>query len=175
MGWVGRILRRNAALAGLVAQLASADVDRIVIFRLYLHDVGLALTKLFPAASLDLDIDDLEAATRLSLAFCALRLRRYRQAIFFLASGAQFGWMQRLAKGSYSTAYLAADSDVPKLQTRLARRVEHRPNRIALPAAQPEPASGDVYRMLFVGRPGLSAERGGGPAAGDADIAGAAP
>ncbi len=135
-----------------VVDLAGAKIDRIVVFRLFLHDVGQALSKALPTATLEMDCDDLESSTRRSVALCTWRLGRYREAMRGLATAAQFGFFQRLARGNYATIYLASPLDVRRLRTRLGREVSVRPNRVVIPTLQhTEAPSEAAFRILFVG------------------------
>ncbi len=135
-------------LAGL---RESGPVARIIVFRLYLHDVGQAVARLFPDAAAFLDMDDRESATRLSVAGALLRLGRVRQAVRAASLGLQYGLVARFVRAGYQVAYLSAPDDCRGFSTRLARHVACRPNRISLPANQSPRRTAGPCRLLFVG------------------------
>lgn len=143
-------LRTPAVLDRLEAQIGNRPVERIVVYRLYLHAIARAVARRFPGARLDLDMDDRESRTRMSVAGALLRMGRYGQAASHLASAVQYALIERFVRGGYETVYLAAPEDC-RLSTRLAGVAGHRPNRIGIPAvASPPPMAGDC-RALFVG------------------------
>ncbi len=138
-----------AAAAG--EGVAWSAVDRIVVFRLYLHDLGLCLSRLAAAAGMELDLDDLESQTRLSVAAALLRGRRYRAAARLFCSALQYRLVERAASRHYRRLYLAAPEDCRLLPRRASGGITCRPNRIRMPAEiPPPPAAGDL-RLLFVG------------------------
>lgn len=140
-----------AALDDLASQLAAVPVRRIVVFRLYLHDIGVALSRRFPAAALDLDMDDLESRTRRSVAAAAWRTGRYREALRGWSAALQYRLIECALANPYRTLYLAADEDCRRLARSATAAVACRPNRIALPEAfAPAPAMGELG-LLFVG------------------------
>lgn len=139
------------ALQALTAGLVGQPVQRIVVFRLYLHDIAEALATLFPQARVDMDLDDLESRTRLSVAGSLLRMGRYREALRTSASALQYGLLERYMPGPYQTLYLAAPEDCLGLSTRLARAVECRPNTVAAPRDLMPLSQGEEIRLLFVG------------------------
>lgn len=139
------------ALHRLTVSLESQPVQRIVVFRLYLHDFAQAFAARFPEARLDLDMDDLESSTRLSVAGAMLRMGRYRQAIRTTASALQYRLLESYMAGPYQTLYLAAPDDCARISTRLAQAVECRPNTVAAPQDFKAVLQGDEVRLLFIG------------------------
>lgn len=137
--------------AALREHLADQVVARIVVFRLAQHPVALRFLRHWPSATAELDLDDLESATRLSVAGSLWRMRRHVQALRTALIALQYHIVERWAWAPYATLWLAAPGDVRKLHTRLAERVACRPNRFPpLPRLAPgEP--GDRVRLLFVG------------------------
>lgn len=139
------------ALDLLVSHLAEKPVRRIVVFRMYLHDIGEFLSRRFPATAVDLDLDDLESSTRLSVAGAAWRIGHYREAVRGLSVALQYRVVERTLKHRYRTLYLAADDDCRRLGGSATASVECRPNRIAAPDVHPSVPAGGELGLLFVG------------------------
>ncbi|SMB24541.1 Glycosyl transferase, group 1 [Sterolibacterium denitrificans] len=130
-----------------------AEVARIVAFRFYVHDVALQFAGCFPEAALELDMDDLESQTRMSVAGALWRMGRYGQAFRCAVTALQYALLEMRLTGPYDKVWLAADEDRQHLRTRLSNVIGVRPNRIPLPDSSGEtfmpPAA--VLRLLFVG------------------------
>lgn len=150
-GVVDWLTGNSVVLQRLTAELDAQPVARIVVFRLYLHDVAQSLAARFPHARLELDLDDYESRTRLSVAGCLLRLGLYREALRSCVSALQYAMLEWFLPGRYQTAYLAAAEDSQRFSTRLARDVECRPNRVAGPPAPTPMKQGEDVCLLFVG------------------------
>lgn len=140
-----------ATLHALTASLDGQPVQRIVVFRLYLHDVAQLLVQRFPLARTELDLDDFESRTRLSIAGCLLRMRRYREALISGASALQFALLERFMSARYTSVYLAAAEDCQRFATRLSGNVACRPNTIGMPPSVMAPAPSSEICLLFVG------------------------
>lgn len=126
-------------------------VERIVVFRAYLHEVAARLFDLYPDAARTLDMDDLESRTRLSVGRALLRLGRVKEALFVLASAAQYRSIEAHLCGPYHETFLASPEDAARLKRRIRRSIADRPNRVAVqddPA--PLPKDGPL-QLLFVG------------------------
>ena len=136
-----------------ISKLSGKFVNHIVIFRFYLHDVGQIIAKHFPSAKLELDMDDLESFTRISVAGCLARMKRYRESIRWMASAVQFLFLEFFIPRTYSTVWLASAQDAFYLRRQIIRNVEERPNRIPLPDLKSinNPNEFDILRILFVG------------------------
>lgn len=141
----------DPALRTALADLTGEAVKRIVVFRLSQHEIGAALARQWPDAALELDMDDLESRTRLSVAGALLRLGRYREALRSACAAAQYALIERFTRGGYRTLYLAAREDSLSFSTRLARTVACRPNRIEVPPGFSEPPETSPLRLLFIG------------------------
>jgi len=124
------------------------SVARIVVFRLYLHNVAMALAARFPDATLELDLDDLESATRAAVAGALLRLGRPVAALGNAAGAVQYRFVERRLRAAYDRAWLAAGEDLGRVGTGLARTVDVRPNRLAAPPPLPDAAR---THLLFTG------------------------
>lgn len=148
-GWYYRTEQPFAA--GLVAAIGARPVARIVVFRHYLADLGEALALSFPVARLELDLDDLESQTRLSLAGAHLALGEAAEAVAVLSSAAQFRLMESRLPGRFARLWLAADEDRATLQRRGVGPLAVRPNRIAMLADVPPALPAGDLRLLFVG------------------------
>lgn len=137
-------------LAALQRRLSGRRVARIVVFRLYLHDVGLRLQALFPEARLELDCDDVESATRWDIAAAQWRLGRPLNALLDALGALQYRLLERRLVAAHARVWFAAQEDVETfLPTSI--NVALRPNRVAIPAeAVPIPAD-PVPLILFVG------------------------
>ena len=139
------------ALADVLTALAGEPVARILVFRLPLHEVALAASRAFPDAVTELDLDDLESRTRLSVAGASLRMRRWREGLRGISAAIQYGLVERFARGGYRTLYLAAEEDCRRMSTRLADAVAWHPNRVHAPPDLPPVSDERELRLLFVG------------------------
>ncbi|MCQ4296213.1 glycosyltransferase family 4 protein [Pseudomonas stutzeri] len=139
------------ALDFLVSHLAEEPVRRIVVFRLYLHEIGEVLSRRFPAAAIDLDLDDLESSTRLSVAGAAWRIGHYRESVCGLSVALQYRVVERTLKHRYRTLYLAAEEDCRRMSNTATATVECRANRIAVSDVHPPVPAGGELGLLFVG------------------------
>jgi len=135
----------------LATQLGDAAVTRIIVFRLYLHEIAHLVSARYPGASLELDMDDLEAATRLSVAGASRRMGRYRHAITGLSKAVQYFLAGRGLKRVYDVVYLAAENDVGHLPPTIAHCIRHRPNRVRVPDQIAPAAPLRPFEMVFVG------------------------
>jgi glycosyltransferase involved in cell wall biosynthesis len=134
----------------LGAALAGHRVTRIVVFRVYLHDAGRAIARNFPEAEIELDMDDLESRTRLSVAGSLLRMGRPKMALRTFLGALQYAGLERWVLGSYRKIWLATMEDGKGLARRWASVVSERPNRIVPPRSVAHPPNG-LVRLLFVG------------------------
>ena len=132
------------------AAIGDGPVRRIVVFRLRLHEVGCAVSHRFPTAVVELDMDDCEPRTRLSVGVALLRLGRYGAAWRSVSGAIQYRLLERLA-AHYQTVYLAAAEDCPRVSVGPQTAVVHWPNRVTLPACVAPAPSGGELRLLFVG------------------------
>lgn len=135
----------------LEACLTGERVQCIVVLRLYLHNIALAVSKRFPKAIMNLDLDDHESRTRFSIAGALVRMRRYREAARELSSAIQYGFIERFMLGPYRKAYLAAETDCQLLSTRLADSITCRPNRVNVPEDFPPIPATEELTLMFVG------------------------
>lgn len=141
----------TTAPAALAEQVAGQAVARIVVFRLAQHPVALTLLNGWPAARAGLDLDDLESATRLSVAGSQWRMGRRAEALRTALIALQYRAAERWIRARYDTLWLASAQDVPGLRTRLAPRAAWRPNRFPLLSRLAPRAVADRVRLLFVG------------------------
>lgn len=139
------------SLEQLTNALAAEPIRRIVVFRLYLHDIGEFLSRGFPAATVELDLDDLESSTRLSVAAATWRIGHYRDALRELSVALQYRLVERALASRYQTLYLAADEDCRRLAGSVTANIECRPNRIAINDAAPAPPATGELGLLFIG------------------------
>lgn len=146
--WIHPI--EDPVLDSLAARLTGTPVARMVVFRLYLHDVALTTAGRFQIAALELDMDDLESRTRLSVAGSLFRMRRPHLAALWMATALQYWLVERFTAGPYRIAWLASTEDCRHLRTRLATSVAGRANRLPNPA-EPGPPPKGMVRLLFVG------------------------
>ena len=148
--------RGGRGLEQALDRLAQAPVERIVVFRLYLHDLAEVVAQRCPQARLELDMDDLESHTRWSVAGALWRMGRRGAALRCAATALQYALLERTLQARYHMLWLAAAEDIARLHTRLAPERGLRPNRVGLPdEAVPAPVGGTL-RLLFVGTLGYA-------------------
>lgn len=127
------------------------DVRRIVVFRAYLHRIGLQLGRVYPMAQRILDMDDLESATHASLAGALSASGRHVAALKHLI----VGWQNRLIEPrlvhDYAAVCLANSEDAARLSRRSAATVTGRPNRIPDPGEWLPRRREGALSLLFVG------------------------
>jgi polysaccharide biosynthesis protein PslH len=138
-------------LSRLHKTLEHESVEKIIVFRLYLHDLGMLLHRWFPQANLELDMDDLESSTRFSVAGALLRQRNFREAILSMISAAQYHALERRLSRRYHAIWLAASEDADKCRFRLGNRVQEFRNRLPKQQPAPQMASNSILNLLFVG------------------------
>jgi hypothetical protein len=143
----------NSVLDYPISELPKKHVSRIVVFRFYMHELGQVIAKYYPSAKLELDMDDLESFTRISVAGSLLRMKRYRESIRWIASAIQYLLLELFIVRCYSIVWLASAKDSFYLKMRIIPNVKERPNRIPLPDLMDisNPSSSDILRILFVG------------------------
>jgi polysaccharide biosynthesis protein PslH len=142
----------DATICEAILRFDGPIPDRIVVFRLYLHDVAALLPPTW-RQRLELDCDDWEAATRLSLARLALRHRRIGLAARRLWEAVRYARIERQTLSTYKTVYVSASEDIARLR-RLTGYAAFKvcPNLIAPEAGlQPRPPAPGNTTLLFVG------------------------
>lgn len=153
------VLRDPQALAeDLQAEIGAARLQRLVVFRQYLAGCGLALAARLAPQRLELDLDDLESATRRSVAGALWRLGQPLEAALMRAAAAQYRALERRLASPWQQLWLASPDDVERLRGRLpAARTDVRLNRLAAAVAPAPPAPAPLHpaagpaRLLFVG------------------------
>jgi glycosyltransferase involved in cell wall biosynthesis len=103
---------------------------------------------------MEMDLDDLESATHLSLARLAILRRRPLTFLSNMAGAAQYRLIEQRCLAGYRTVYLASREDVEVLRSRLPLlAVESMPNRVLDRAIRRQRISGDktLASFLFVG------------------------
>lgn len=142
----------NAATAAALAALPGPVPARVVVFRFYLHDMAAHLPPAWRAVA-EMDCDDWESATRLSLAGLALRRLRLRRAVKQLWQAGRYRRLERRFLPGYRVVHFAAAEDAARVRGWPGMgEVRATPNRLvidALPALPPPPAGGRT--LLFVG------------------------
>jgi glycosyltransferase involved in cell wall biosynthesis len=146
-----RCVSPDASLDALRAHLNGLPVRRVVVFRLYLHDVGRAVNARIPCDRLDLDMDDLESDTRMSVALALLRLGRYAEAALSVASALQYRLIERSLTEAYRSVWLAAPEDGARIARRPGQTIACRPNCPPAPPDGPSPSPSGISQLLFVG------------------------
>jgi glycosyltransferase involved in cell wall biosynthesis len=129
-------------------------VERIVAFRICVHEFARAAARRFPQARLEIDLDDLESDTRFSLARAQLRLLRWGQALRTASVAWQYRSLEAPVLRHCDQVWLAAPEDVPVLRARLpgGPTIGCLPNRLQAPAPSPGPPPPDgPFELLFVG------------------------
>ena len=140
-------------IAALTALLPKQAPDRVVVFRAYLAGVAAALPAEW-ADRAEIDFDDDEVRTRLSIARLELRQGRWRQALHSLRAARFFSGLQRELRAGVRTLTLAAEKDAVRWR-RLhpSATVVVRPNRITGPIP-PTILPPNAPTLLFVGSMG---------------------
>ncbi len=128
--------------------LGSIRPDRIVVFRLYLHEVAAVIRASLPGIRCDIDLDDLESDSRFSIARCLIRLGRWRPGIRELIVALQYWFAEQVLLSRYHSVHLAAQEDVVRVRRRFRSRLAAFPNRI-LPRRLL--TTDRRFRVLFVG------------------------
>jgi|GEM_PF-897886 len=148
-----RLAANQPALEDYAQNLQAQSVTQIVVFRLYLHDLAQTLIDCCPDAAIELDMDDLESRTRLSVAGSLMRMGRFRSAVRWLGTSVQYALLERFMKGHYDKIWLATTHDRSSFHTRLGPKVLQRPNRVMQPHAQEfkHPEDQCTIRLMFVG------------------------
>ena len=143
----------NVLLRGLAEQLGGKHIKRIIIFRFYLHELGHSISSLGTEARIDLDMDDLESKTRLSVARCLARMGRVRESIISLMAAAQYYLLERFIVKGHHAIWLAATEDAQILTRTGIPNVGTRPNKIERPAQIRQKYFNHTAtaRFLFVG------------------------
>lgn len=141
----------TADLAALTERLTGQTVARIVVFRLALHPVALSFLRAWPGACAELDLDDVESATRLSVAGSLWRMGRRVEALRTGLIAMQYKVAERWLSAPYRTLWLASPEDAAGLRTRLAKKGACRPNRFPLRSLLAPATAGGELRLLFVG------------------------
>ncbi|MGP8231290.1 MAG: glycosyltransferase family 4 protein [Methylovirgula sp.] len=142
----------DAPVVKSISSLSGPVPDRIVVFRLYLHDVAALLPQAW-RVRMELDCDDWESATRLSLAGLALRHGRIRTALRRLLEAARYARLEREVFGAYKTVHVSAAEDIPRLRRLTGHRaLDVCANLIAPePGLMPRPPAPGNKTLLFVG------------------------
>ena len=143
----------DRSIAEAIEKLAAGPPpDRILVFRFYLHDVAALLPASWRRRA-EIDIDDWESATRLSLAGLALRHGRWRDARDRCAEAWRYARLEREALRTYSTVHVSASEDIAPIRFLTnARGLKATPNQIAPePGLAPSPPRPDAKTLLFVG------------------------
>lgn len=142
----------DATIAAALADLPGPVPARVIVFRFYLHDMAGHLPPAWRAVA-EMDCDDWESATRLSLAGLALRRARVRRAVKRLWQAWRYRRLERRFLPSYRVVHLAAAEDAARVSRWPGMgEVRATPNRLvidALPPLPPPPAGGRT--LLFVG------------------------
>jgi len=141
----------NHVLSLLNKTLEYESIERIIVFRLYLHDLGLLIHQRFPQANIELDMDDLESLTRLSVAVALLKQRSYKEAVLSMISAVQYRLLETGLHQLYRTIWLAAAEDTEKLRSRFGNHIRRFPNRLEKQHPEPQPDSKGILNLLFVG------------------------
>lgn len=142
----------DAASAEALGTLGGPRPARIVVFRFYLHDVA-ALLPVEWRPVVEMDCDDLESATRWSLAALALRRGRFRTARACIAQAVDYARLERRLLPSYAKVHVSAFEDAARLRRLPGMDAVHAsPNKIVRePGLVPTAAPADGRTLLFVG------------------------
>jgi len=142
----------DETLARTLVDASFPPPRRILVFRLYLHDVAACLPPTWRERA-EIDCDDWESATRLSLARIALRLGRWRVAWSNARGALRYAAVEREVLSAYRTVHLSAREDAERLGRGIAgTTVAVTPNLIApVDGLVPRDPPTDGGTVLFVG------------------------
>lgn len=138
----------------LARALGAEPIDRLVVLRLYLHDVASSLRAHTTVLRSDMDLDDLESATRRSIAGGLLRHARPLRALRTLRSAQAYEQLERRVLPAYDHLWLAAPEDVADLPDAFRARASVFPNRVPVPS--PHSAAVGGPRFAFIGTLGYA-------------------
>ena len=145
--------RKEILIRRLTQKLSGKPIKRVVVFRFYLHELGHSISSLGTEARVDLDMDDLESKTRMSVARCLARMGRLQESIISLMAASQYYLLERIIAKKYDAIWLTTNEDAQILTRRGISNVATRPNRIERPACAPGRYFNQTVtaRFLFVG------------------------
>jgi glycosyltransferase involved in cell wall biosynthesis len=117
-----------------------------------MHDVAACLPPAWRDRA-EIDCDDWEAATRLSLGAIAFRQGRYGLARRRLSEAVRYALIERKVLRTYRRVHVAAAEDATRLRRLTGiRQVEASPNRIVVETGfAPTPCTAGSRTLLFVG------------------------
>lgn len=152
-GRVSWVFLKGALEQQVHQAIAGRHIERLLVFRLYLHDIVRVLRRAdaLPAER-GLDLDDLESQGHRSIGAAFLRRGRLLPGLFELSQAWQYRMLERRLLRSYRSVYLAAPEDAAQLAARLpGTQVEVFPNQlVGRPVQQPAPPASPLT-LLFVG------------------------
>ncbi|MDM0091305.1 MULTISPECIES: glycosyltransferase family 4 protein [unclassified Variovorax] len=142
----------DAGAARALAALEGPRPARIVVFRFYLHDMAAQLPPDWRAIA-EMDCDDLESATRWSLAALALRRGRWSAARACMAQARGYAKLERSLLPAYATVHVSAFEDAARLRRLPGMKAVHAsPNKLVPePDLVPAPMPVGGRTLLFVG------------------------
>jgi len=105
----------DKVIADAISAFSGPIPDRIVVLRLFLHDVAMLLPPAWREKA-ELDCDDWETSARLSFAALALRQGHMRMALQRLKEAVRYALVEREAFRSYKTVYISAFEDMPRIR-----------------------------------------------------------
>jgi polysaccharide biosynthesis protein PslH len=135
--------------------ISRKSIERILVFRLYMHEIGIALNSRIPKATLELDMDDWESRTRADVAQALYKLGNIDRSKQFKKLASKYKIVERRLNGPYQTVFLASSSDRQHFHTKLANKVDCHPNRIPYPGEIASSPPGPL-NLLFVGTLGYA-------------------
>lgn len=149
MDWIHS--RSSAACMVELSRIAP-PVARLVAFRLYTHDIACSIAHQLDMTTFEIDLDDLESATRDSVAGALWRLRRPIEAAMQMSASHQYRLLENSLPWRCARIWLAAEEDCETLRQRLPNAsIAIRPNRIRAFSTAPRTAAPATLRVLFVG------------------------
>lgn len=144
-----KIANHSHELLALQSFLAGRVVYKLLIFRLYLHGAGDVLKTLLQPVNVELDCDDWESDSRLSLMQAALKLRMPANAMLEFGRYLQYRFIERQVMQSYDRVYLACSDDI---KPDVSSKFLYRPNKVSLPVKKAMQKSvTDDFKVIFVG------------------------
>lgn len=148
---------RNAnkdELRELSGKLCAAPIGRLLVFRINNHSWGSALADVLDIKEREMDLDDWDRQTSLSIAGLLLKMGKPLKAASYLSLAIQYYWLEVRWLPFYRRVYLACPTDAEQMAELFPNiQWECFPNRITgqmIPVEQ----TGECRRILFTGNMG---------------------
>jgi glycosyltransferase involved in cell wall biosynthesis len=138
-------------LEKVVESLQGVNFERLVTFRLYTHLWAKALIERLSIEHYEIDLDDYDSKTFLSIATLALRLKKIKDTLFYLKISWQYKVLETKWIKFYHKAYAANFSDLDEFKKTFSNiQWEVLPNKISKGLIPPSLDRKEL-KIVFVG------------------------